>query len=115
MFDRKVSLIIGLTTKHGEAMSKDAVVTGAVVPTLQRFGIDAFSVTDNVGYWRGTPEHSITVQVYAKRDDAIAKATILHNISTILAEKLDQEAVLYSVENAFAALAYTNDNAAVAA
>lgn len=108
----RLTFFVGLRTRHGGWNSASAAIHTAVVPILAEHGIDGFTVTESVGYWKGQPEKSLTVTTVQPFN---CDATAPHEISLALAEALEQECVLYTVEPVTADFVFAPPVAAPAA
>ena len=103
-FNVKVTLTVGLTTKDGQQLDEDYVVQGVIAPVLHGIGQDGFSVTENVGYWKGQPEKSLTVTVFGNANELL-HSDVLH-AAHMIATACKQECVLWSRESCAAGLEY---------
>ena len=108
MFNSKVSFVIGLNAYSRPYPESTAVK--AVTEELAVHGIDGFSLTRGIGFWRGAQEDIITVSVLVTPDSVLP--TYAERIAQVLAIRLNQECVLWSIDAADAGLSYAahNDN-----
>ena len=92
-FNTRFDFFIGLTTQNGVQLVLSEVIQQHVVPVLADYGIDGFTTTTGIGFWRGVPETVLIVtvfgniQVSSAWQDGAAKR---------LAGELDQEVILVS-------------------
>lgn len=96
MLNRKVTFLIGLKTTDGDILNRNVTLGTVVSPLLGDHGCDGFSVIDQIGYWKGSQEPSIKVEVYADAKDAVVEFAVV--IAARLAFLCQQECVLYAVE-----------------
>lgn len=99
-FNTRFDFFIGLTTQTGNQLDVLDVVQDHVVPVLASYGIDGFTATESVGYWRGQREACLIVTVFYP--DQVSSWQ--HGAAFQFARQLDQEAVLVSTTRVYADL-----------
>lgn len=113
MFTSKVSFVIGLNA--GGVPYPESGAIKIVTEELAVHGIDGFSVSRGLGFWRGEPEDTLTVSVLV--DDDTNFPVYAERVAQVFAVRLDQECVLWAVEplplNGGLAYAAHNDNFSV--
>lgn len=93
-FNTRYDFFIGLTARTGNLLDVNDVIQDHVVPALADFGIDGFTVTRTMGFWRGQAERSIVVTVFDHLQDV--GSTWQAEAAERLSRELDQEAILVS-------------------
>lgn len=80
----RYELYLGRSTRKGAPIPR-----AAVLDFLARTGLEAYTVFDAQGYWRGTPEESTVLVVLGDADQKPALARIARDY----ADAFDQESV----------------------
>lgn len=101
MLNKQVTFTIGLTTCKGAPLWPAYVIQG-VLGHLADYGIDGFTVTEHVGYWKGQPEKSLSFTVLY--DSNALPGFSPEALAGVMAKQFYQEAVLYVVHGVFADL-----------
>ena len=96
MFNRKLTFVVGLTTRDGSALPRDNAIAH-INYTFSRLGLDGFSVVDQTGYWKGVQEQSLSASCYLDRDYALDAGNV-QGTAAELAAFCGQDAVLWAVE-----------------
>jgi hypothetical protein len=94
-FNRRITWSIGLNRNGTPYLPSEAIE--AVTRQLAARGIDGFTVTPGVGYWRGETEECLTVTVLTVWGGAWSR-TVAGSIAHDLARDLGQEAVAWAVD-----------------
>ena len=94
-FKHRITWSIGLNRNGTPYPANEAVA--AVTRQLAARGIDGFTVTPGVGYWKGEPEDCLTVTVLVAQDDLGSRA-VADGVALDLARALGQEAVAWAVD-----------------
>lgn len=105
MFTRKLSFTIGLNDKNGNPYPEARAIE-VLTAELGVHGIDAFTLTRHTGFWKGQPEESITATILVKQDASVL--FYVGRLAQTLALLLNQECVLWEVEETQAGLAYSH-------
>ena len=97
--DMQVTFTIGLTTVFGTTYRVDEVIDG-VSEILAQVGVDGFTVTEHIGYWKGTAEKSLSFSVvYNSREDSWPLAW--SELARLMARRFQQEGVLLVGQECF--------------
>ena len=107
MLNKHVTFTVGLTTSKG-AQLWPAYVIQDVSKILTFAGIDGFTVTEHLGYWKGEPEKSLSFTVIY--DSNALPGFSSHAVAGVMAKQFYQEAVLYVIHGVFADLVYAEEN-----
>lgn len=94
-FDYRITWNIGLNRNGTPYPANEAVA--AVTRQLAARGIDGFTVTPGVGYWKGEREECLTIVVLVDWDDFGSRA-VADGVAHDLAADLGQEAVAWAVD-----------------
>lgn len=105
MFTRKISFTIGLNDRNGNPYPEARAIE-AITAELAVHGVDAFTLTRHTGFWKGQPEDSITATVLVDQDASIL--FYVGRLAQTLALLLNQECVLWELEETQAGLAYSH-------
>ncbi|GEM_PF-4448712 len=84
---------VGMTTKEGDAIAKDAAKV-TIAKMLAEYEIHAFSVSEQIGYWKQVQEVSLVVS-FINMDKAITGLTA-KEIAERFRDTFNQECVLVS-------------------
>ena len=99
MLNKQVTFTIGLMTSKRASLWPSYVITAASA-ILAAEGINGFTVTEHIGYWKGEPEKSLSVTVVYDSNDLTAFSP--HAVAGAMAKQFYQEAVLYTIHGVFA-------------
>lgn len=94
-FKHRITWSIGLN--RGGVPYPPSEAIEAVQRQLAARGIDGFTVTPGVGYWKGEAEECLTVTVLVDWDDFGSRA-VADGVAHDLAADLGQEAVAWAVD-----------------
>lgn len=107
MFNAKISFTIGLATRGGKYLAPTDVLDNSAVPELAKLGIDGFTVINNLGYWEGKPEYSLTVSVLVGAEHPLTTPSVAEALAAKLAEQCDQTCVLWEIAPVVGGLGYS--------
>lgn len=100
---------VGLTTRKGVVLSAAAVIPSTIVPIMAAAGHDGFSVVEQIGYWKGVQEASLTITVFTYQSLPHMAVIDAETVALTLAAALDQEVVLWDLAPVTAGLTYNPD------
>lgn len=106
MFNTKISFTIGLSTRGGKELAPHQVAAGIVAQELAGCFIDGFTVVNNLGYWQGQPECSLTVSVLLHCEHPAADPRAVEALAKRFAQACDQTCVLWEISPVVGGLAY---------
>lgn len=97
-FNTRFDFFIGLTTQNGIQLVLSEVIQQHVAPLLADYGIDGFTTTTGIGFWRGVPETVLIVTVFVHHWSTAVQPTPVwqDGAAKRLASELDQEVILVS-------------------
>ena len=98
MFNRKLTFVVGLTTRTGDAIPREDAIA-QINYTFSRMGLDGFSIVDQVGYWKGVQEQSLSASCYIDQVEArLVDNANIDYVARELAALCQQDVVLWAIE-----------------
>ena len=110
MYDLRTTWTVGLRDLAGVPIYRQDAID-AVNKILRSYCIDAYTVVDCAGYWRGAPEEALQVSVlsvaeYVTNDSELPDDSWAAEAAGCLAKALNQECVLVELAQIQGRLVY---------